>query len=235
MITFQNLPLAPGTLLSLSKIDIDFMFQPIFRRETGELFAYEAILGNSQSEAMSIVDEYESNTKLHILELATIFGAVKRFSERGFREKLCINSFASESLEPNEIQVFMNSIPNDMHGRIIFELINHNYYSPLTWQMKRNQLRSQGIKITLDDCSMNYEHIQAYNIFEPDYIKLDRSYVAGIATERYIQDKLSRTLEFYHSMGTKIMIEGIETEKEYNYIIRTSVDYIQGNYIAKPV
>ena len=47
--------------------------------------------------------------------------------------------------------------------------------------------------------------------------------------------KIDRIVEFYHSYGAKVMIEGIETAEEYEYIKHTPIDFAQGNYLGKPI
>lgn len=234
MISFEHLPLDPGTLLLLSKIDIDFAFQPIFHISTGSIFAYEAVIAPYNSVAKPIVEQYEVNTKLHILELATLLGSTKRFIERGYTEKLCINSFASEILTPHESNVFFDDVAKDLRGRLVFDLMDHNLHSPLTWQIKREQLRSHDATVVLDDFSPNYDHLPAFNVFEPDCIKLDRSYIDNITRNGNQQDKLKKLIDFYHNYGTNIMIDGIETAEEYEYIKNTSIDFAQGTYLGAP-
>lgn len=234
MVKFDNLPLDPGTLLLLAKIDIDFMFQPIFQLSTGSIVAHEALISPNESTAKAIVDDYEVNTKLHVLELATLFGATQRFLEKGYSTKLCINSFASEILSPHEAEAFFGMAAKNLNGRLIIDLMDHNYYSPLTWQIKRNQLRSHNAIIVLDDFSPNYDHIPAFNVFEPDYVKLDRCYIDNICKDSGQQDKLRKVVNFYHRLGAKVMIEGVETADEYEFIKRTDIDFAQGNYLGKP-
>lgn len=234
MISFDNLQLDPGTLLLLSKIDIDFAFQPIFHISTGSIFAYKSLIDPNESTVKDIVEQCEVSTKLHILELATLFGSVKRFLEHGKSENLCINSFASEILTPHESQVFFEDVARTLRGRLVIVLMNHNFFSPLTWQIKRNQLRSQNASIVLDDFSPNFDHLPAFNVFEPDYVKLDRCYIENIRNSNH-RDKIDRIVEFYHSYGAKVMIEGIETAEEYEYIKHTHIDFAQGNYLGKPI
>ncbi len=234
MISFDYLQLDPGTLLLLSKIDIDFVFQPIFDVSTGSIFAYEALIGPNESTAKAIIEQYEINTKLHVLELASFFGSVKRFIERGYSEMLCINSFASEILTPTENQEFFEKAAKDLHGRLLIDLMDHNMYSPLTWQIKREQLRAQNASIVLDDFSPNYDHTPAFNVFDPDYIKLDHSYIENIHRNEKQHDSIEKLIEFYHDNGVDVMIEGIDTVEEYNYIKRIGIDFAQGDYLGKP-
>ncbi len=234
MITFDNLPLDPGTLLLLSKIDIDFVFQPIFHLSTGSIIAHEALIDSSESSTKTIIDEYEVNTKSHTLELATFFGATKRFLERGYTTKLCLNSFATEPLSPREAQIYFENVGKSLNGRLMIDLIDHNYYSPLTWNFKRNQLRSHNATMGLDDISPNFDHIHAFNVIEPDYVKLDRCYVDNIHRDREQQDKLRKIIAFYHRLGAQVMISGIESKEEYEYIRNTDIDFVQGSYLAKP-
>ena len=234
MINFDNLSLDPGSLLLLSKIDIDFVFQPIFHLSTGSIIAHEALIGPNESTAKTIIDEYEIHTKSHILELATFFGATKRFLERNYTTKLCFTSFATETLTPREEEVFFSDIGKTLNGRLIIDIFDHNYYSPLTWNFKRNQLRSHNTAIILNDFSPNYQHVNAFNVIEPDYVKLDRCYLENVCRNRDQQDKLRKVIAFYHRLGAQVMIEGIETQDEYEYIKTTDIDFAQGNYLGKP-
>ncbi len=234
MINFNNLPLDPGSLLLLSKIDIDFVFQPIFHLSTGSIIAHEALIGPNEDTAKTIIDQYEVHIKSHALELASFFGATKRFLERGYTTKLCINSFASETLTPLEAEVFFGNIGKSLNGRLMVDLLDHNYYSPLTWNFKRNQLRSHNASIVLNDFSPNFSHINAFNVFEPNFVKLDRCHLEYICRDREKQDKFRKIVAFYHRLGAQVMVDGIETKEEYEYIKKTDIDYVQGNYLAKP-
>lgn len=234
MINFDNLPLDPSSRILLSKIDIDFVFQPIFQLSTGKIIAYEALIEHTDCNEETIVDDYEVHTRIHALELATFFGATMRFLERNYGTKLCLNSFASETLTPREAEIFFDNIGKPLEGRLIVDLLDHNYYSPLTWNFKRTQLRSHNVSIVLDDFSPTYEHVNAFNVFEPDFVKLDRCYLEDICRNRDRQDKLNKVVAFYHHLGAKVMIEGIETSEEYEYIKTTDIDFVQGNYLGKP-
>ncbi len=45
-----------------------------------------------------LIDEFARDEKLHILEVATFFGATQAYIERGYQEYLCINSFRRKVL-----------------------------------------------------------------------------------------------------------------------------------------
>lgn len=96
MINFNNLELKDSILNELKKLRINFAFQPIYDLETETIISYEALMRPEGETPLELIDRYEANRQLHIIELATFFGATMAYYERGYQERLCINSFPSE-------------------------------------------------------------------------------------------------------------------------------------------
>ena len=89
LINYDNLAFDPGTNLLLSKLRIDFVFQPIFELKTMKIVAYEALMRHEKMSPTELIDEYGCTNHLHIIELASLFGATRKFLEHGYYKKLC--------------------------------------------------------------------------------------------------------------------------------------------------
>ena len=96
------------------------------------------------------------------------------------------------------------------------------------------QFRDAGFKILLDDFGSGYSSLATLNQMKFDTIKLDKSLVDFIGN-----DSGEKLLEFIirlaHSLGIKITAEGVEEQKQVEFLQQLDCDDIQGYYFSKPL
>ncbi len=68
----------------------------------------------------------------------------------------------------------------------------------------------------------------------PDVLKLDRSIVDGISTDRVLPTLVAALVEFAHGNGRLIVAEGVETEDDAEVLRALHVDYGQGWHFGRP-
>ena len=164
MINFSHLQLKQSTLNELKKLQINFAFQPIYDLETEEIIAYEALMRPDGETPLELIDRYEANHQLRIIELATFFGATMAYYERGYQEKLCVNSFPSEVFRPEEAKVYFDYFPNDVNKRLVVEMLEYPRFSPLNWHLKQMQIKKKGIEVALDDFGTGYNDYSSLSL-----------------------------------------------------------------------
>ena len=114
MIYFDHLPLEKDILEALAELTINYVFQPIFYPDGKTVYAYEALMRPTNMSVTELIAEYEKKDKLHVLEVATFFGATQEFVLRGYTEYLSMNSFPSEAFTVGEGNVY-----KDYYGDIL--------------------------------------------------------------------------------------------------------------------
>ena len=234
MINFDNLPLSETSLKLLSKLNIDFAFQPIFNLKTNEIIAREALMRPIDLTPLDLIDTYESHGFLHVIELATFFGATMRYYERGYNEGLSINSFPTECFTQEEFSAYLNYFPSDLTSKLIIEVLEYPRFTPHIWHAKKTNINKHGIKLAVDDYGSGYNDITTIDLIQPDYIKLDRILIENIDRMPVKQQRLSSLINIFHNENIKVLAEGIETKEEYDYLINAGIDYGQGYYMARP-
>ena len=128
MIYFDHLQLSESILQALSLIKIDYVFQPIFYKDGKTVFAREALMRPTGTTVTKLIREYMEIGQLHILEIATFFGAMQAYLLRGYDEIISINSFPSECFTPEEGKVFFEYF-GDISGQMIVEILEYPYLS----------------------------------------------------------------------------------------------------------
>jgi EAL domain-containing protein (putative c-di-GMP-specific phosphodiesterase class I) len=72
------------------------------------------------------------------------------------------------------------------------------------------------------------------SLLQPDYLKIDRSYVQDCHTNITNQTFLYQVMERADQLGIQVLGEGIETKEEWDWLRQLGVDYGQGYFIGKP-
>lgn len=234
MINFRELPFHTDDLKELEKLNIKFVFQPIYDARNLKLVAYEALMRPEGKSPLELIAEYEKEGKLHTLEVATCFGSAIEYRKRGYTKNICINSFPCEALSEEEMKLYFDHFP-DMEGKIIVEIVEYTELNKSRWGIKKEEIKGYDMKISLDDYSTGNNDITAVDFFNPHYVKLDRSLISEIDKDESKQQKVIELINKFHERAIEIVAEGVETKEEYDFLRNcTDVDYLQGYYLAMP-
>lgn len=234
MIDFNTFSLNTRTKNALSCLHIDFAFQPVFRAKTGELYAYEALMQPADMSFTELLNIYRKRRELHIIELASLFGATQAYYDRGYEVPFFVNSFPSEVFLPEESESFYKAFPESVNQKMIVEIIEYPEIIYMNWNFKKKQILEKGIKIALDNYGAGYNDITTVHIIEPNIIKLDKYMTDGIHKNTNAQYYFKKAIETFHAENIQVLAKGIETKEDYEYICSTDVDLVQGFYLGRP-
>ena len=234
MIQFDKLPLNTRTLHAFSKLNIDFAFQPIFSLKDNKLFAYEALMQPAEGSLDDLFDAYTRRRELHTLELATFFGATLSYYERGYDVPFFVNSFPSEVFLPSETEAYDNFFPKEVREKIVVQIIEYPELIYMNWNLKKKQLQSRNISISLDNYGAGYNDITTAYIVEPNIVMLDKYLIENIGKDKQVQNNFKKTVDMFHKENILVMAKGIEKKEDYDFIKTTDVDYVQGFYLGRP-
>jgi len=65
-------------------------------------------------------------------------------------------------------------------------------------------------------------------------LKVDRSFIDGLAGNPRQQELVSAVIQLGHTLGLKVVAEGVETEDQLELLIRMGARYAQGYYLGRP-
>lgn len=92
-----------------------------------------------------------------------------------------------------------------------------------------------GIGLCLDDFGSGYANFNTVTKLPFSIIKLDRSLLFNICKDDRTSSFYQSIVSVFHSMGYRVVSEGVETEEEKNLLEKWGVDMIQGYYFSKPL
>ena len=94
-------------------------------------------------------------------------------------------------------------------------------------------LRDMGVGVSIDDFGSGYSSLTYLQTFAVDLLKIDRSFVLDIGGEG--QGKIAGAIiALAHSMGLKVLAEGVETTEQRDFLLKHGCDQIQGFLFGYP-
>ena len=95
-------------------------------------------------------------------------------------------------------------------------------------------LHEKGYKVLLDDFGIGYSSIKAISNAKFDTLKIDKSFVDGIGDTKW-NNIIKFTINLSNILGMNVVVEGIETEEQYNFLLECNCDIFQGYYFSRPM
>jgi diguanylate cyclase (GGDEF)-like protein/PAS domain S-box-containing protein len=96
-------------------------------------------------------------------------------------------------------------------------------------------LRALGVQLAIDDFGVGYSSL-AYLQRLPVYaVKIDRSFVSRMTRDRSSESIVKLIIDLGHTLGMKVVAEGIEDRATWDALAELRCDAAQGFYIAKPM
>ena len=233
MVSYDEFELAPEMSEELKKLRVDFLFQPVFYPDGKRIFAYESFMHPEEGTIKELIDRYNSAGKLHVLEIATFFGAAKVYVERGYTENVCMCSFPSEVFSDFENEVFDRHFGN-YADRGIVKILEYPEISIRNWERKSRTLKRKKMEVSLNNFGIGNNDFEALGIFRPKIVKIGRDLIADIHKDSNRQVALLRCIQKFHDLGAQVIASGIESREEMDFLVPNGADYLQGYYLAKP-
>ncbi|MFT5085454.1 MAG: diguanylate cyclase (GGDEF)-like protein/PAS domain S-box-containing protein [Lentisphaeria bacterium] len=100
---------------------------------------------------------------------------------------------------------------------------------------KLYRLRDIGVEVAIDDFGTGYSSLSYLKKFDIDYLKIDQSFTKNIETAPNDLALCEAIIIMAHTLGLKVIAEGVETKQQENILSSAKCDFAQGYLYSKPV
>ncbi len=95
-------------------------------------------------------------------------------------------------------------------------------------------LNALGVRLSIDDFGTGYSSFAYLNRLPVDALKIDQSFVAGMAADPDMRAIVRSIIEMSHTLGLMVIAEGIETRETLDLLRDMGCDVGQGYFVGHP-
>lgn len=176
--------------------------------------------------------------KLDLIVLEKAMRQQSEWRKQGIDVGLSINITAQTLEQPGFDQRLADIVTSTGADpeKLIFELVETDALENIDNAQKLlAQFKIVGSHIALDDFGIGFTSFEYVRELPVDYIKIDQAFVRFIHERESDQALVRSMVEMGHSLGKKIIAEGVETREALDMLKSMQVDYVQGYYLSRPV
>jgi CheY-like chemotaxis protein len=96
-------------------------------------------------------------------------------------------------------------------------------------------LKRLGVALTIDDFGTGYSSLSYLTCFPFDRVKIDHSFVRDLTAAGSAAVIANAIISMAHSIGIKVIAEGVETEAQCEFLRSNMCDEIQGHFFSPPL
>jgi diguanylate cyclase (GGDEF)-like protein/PAS domain S-box-containing protein len=217
--------------------------QPKVNYANGKFYGAEALLRYGKEDSLaSVIERLERTKTIKYVDMFVLEEVCKMFvswKEKNIPLIPVSCNFSRISLfeigMPEKINEIVESygVPKNMIEIEITESIGE-MEQDMAYNIAK-KLHDFGFRIAMDDFGTMYSNLSIIESMRFDVIKLDRSMVYNIDKSEVSYKILKHLVNMCRDLGIECIAEGVETEKQAEYLKEMGCTYIQGFLYSKPV
>lgn len=98
-----------------------------------------------------------------------------------------------------------------------------------------NKIKASGVCFSVDDFGTGYSSLSYLQRLPITELKIDRSFIVDLPENKDGGAIVSAIVAMAHSLGLKVVAEGIETQAQLDFMRTVNCDIIQGYFYSKPL
>lgn len=235
--------IAGDDLVTMAKLTIETAFQPIVEIETGNVHGHEALMRGHERLGLAspnaLLDLAAESGDLGRLEQFLHSRALARFTAvAGNGPKIFVNiDGRALDAELTVVDALVASTRRSglTPSHVVVELSERHDHlaNPLFLSFMR-KLRECGFQVAIDDFGTGFSELRLLCDFGLDYIKIDGSFLRGMAGNQRKRLFVTTLTDLAHVLGVRVIAEGVEEEVDYLACREAGCDLVQGWFVARP-
>lgn len=246
-VSHERLQMESRMRRALELQEFELNFQPIVQTDTGNLCSVEALLRwNNPTMGMVMPDRF--------IPLAEETGLITPIGEWVLEEAckaavswkaiagrdigISVNVSPRQFRDPGFIEAVMRALSTSglaaeqLELEITERLILDN--SIETADILR-QLDRAGIRLSVDDFGTGYSALSYLKSYPFDTLKIDKSFVQDVMKEPEDASLVRAIINMAHSLGLRVIAEGVEEEPQTHFLKQEGCDFSQGYFYSRPL
>ena len=233
--------------IGISRNEFELYYQPKVNMATGDVYGFEGLLRWNKnhtellapSKFLFIVQNHPLGIELGYWVIKSALKQLNAWNEKGLNINLSVNVDARQLMQTNFVDFLaaeVNKQANFKSGSLVLEILESTAINDRLLVSKViNQCRALGVEFALDDFGTGYSSITYLRELPIKILKIDRSFIAGIADSEHDFRLVTHIIQMANDLGKVVVAEGIESIEQGELLISMGCELGQGYIIAKPM
>lgn len=233
--------------LAIEQNEIVPLYQPIVHSDTGDVYGVEVLArwatpsGELVSPASFIPMAEESGliiplTRKLMAQAALELPAILATSKNPFHVSF---NFTTSHIQSDtfieDCRTFLGRFPKE-RIRLTAEILEREPFEKVAALKETLALmQAHDVTIALDDFGTGYSNLNYLNALPIDLIKIDKIFINGLTYEDTSTRLIDLVIDMAKSLKLSVLVEGVETSYQVEYLRKKKVDYFQGYFFSPPV
>lgn len=226
--------------------DIEVYLQPIISLSNNEITGFEALARLFDREGQLVntgemIKVYERKGDIVKLDnyiakkACEYFVSLKNESKKEYTISFNISPITLSNEYVEYLKFLLDEYDVDPQYLII-EIIETNGFKDINESIVLlNKLRDIGIKIAMDDFGMGYSSLSYITRLPLSLIKIDRYFIQNYEKNNFDKMIILTIKDISKSLNIEIVVEGIETKEQLEFVKNIGAHFYQGYYHSKPM
>jgi diguanylate cyclase (GGDEF)-like protein/PAS domain S-box-containing protein len=243
----QRLELQTTLRRAVANDDFVLLYQPKVDLLSGQIAGMEALLRIKDADGSLLKPE-------HFVPLAEETGLIIAIGEWVMREACTFNkSLQDRGLPAMRVAINLSARQLTRYDlvRAVEETLRDTGMQPelleleLTESMVMHgpqdvievleQLDALGVELSIDDFGTGYSSLSYLKRFPVSNLKIDHSFVSDLDAGADAGSIVKAIISLGHSLGMKVIAEGVETQQQMSFLLEHRCDVMQGFLFSQPL
>ncbi len=242
----QRLQLQAELATAQSEGQFTLLFQPIYEIHRGQLAGVEALLrwehpvqGTlTPDHFIGVLEQSGRIIEVGRWVLDEACRSAARWWSAGHEIGITVNASAQQLEDPT----FVDDVSDAMarHGvprsALVIEITESGLIQATeTANRSLAVLKERGVRVAIDDFGTGYSSLAYLLQFDVDVLKIDRSFVAAMATSNHATAVVRAVLQLSKTLDLQVVAEGIEESEQLAQLRAEGCLWGQGTLFSRPV
>ena len=233
--------------IAISSGEIQVWYQPQVDCKTLDLTGMEALcrwkhpkMGwISPAEFIPELEESGQIFELDSYVWETVCKDLKRWRDLGIHHSASVNLSRSDIRDDRDIPGYFKDLIEKYElniNQLRIEITETAFAeNPETLIKTSEKLREIGFSVEMDDFGSGYSSLHMLKEVSVDRIKLDMNFLTGSGNSEKGRTIVGYMIQMINSLGMAMIVEGVETAEQADFLLKQGCSDMQGYYFHKPM